>query len=181
MRCRYLSISHLLGEVSLVFEPTLDLTLGSQRRAKDACRFVLVFLKWRRIKTWKQDEQVHASVARCETDKLPSLLFEIDAALDAFRRQQLHPRVVEEILGIAAEERRRWTKDGRLPQSGSRSFRRGQSIHFALHPAAKTEALARRPEKIEAWRTQDKSASLAGVGFHARRGPAGGGASAPVE
>src|ERR1700733_11241456 len=32
----------------------------------------------------------------------------------------------KEILGITPSERRRWTKDGRLPQSGSGSFGRGR-------------------------------------------------------
>ena len=106
-------------------------------------------------------DEVRASIPPYAVDELPSLLSEIDAALDAFRKQQLHPRVVEEILGITASERRRWTKDGRLPQSGSGSFRRGQSIHFALHPAAKIAALARQPATIEAWRIEDEKRTSA--------------------
>jgi hypothetical protein len=88
------------------------------------------------------------------------LLSEIDAALDAFRKQRLHPLVVEEILGITASERRRWTKDGRLPQSGMDSFGCGrQSIHFPLRPATKIAELARRPATIEAWRHEDEEQS----------------------
>jgi hypothetical protein len=160
VRSRYLAIGYLLNEVSLAFEPAHDLTLGSPRRAKEACHCVLGLLKRRRIKSWKGEDEVRASIPRDDVGKLPDLLSEIDTALDAFRRQRLHPRVVEEILGITANERRRWTKDGRLPQSGSGSFRRGkQSIYFAFHPAAKIEALAREPEKIESWRNEDRSAA----------------------
>jgi hypothetical protein len=50
---RYLSIGYLPDEISLVFEPTPDLTFGSQRRAKEACQFVFGLLKRRRIKSWK--------------------------------------------------------------------------------------------------------------------------------
>jgi hypothetical protein len=150
LQSRYLAIGHLQSEVSLAFEPMYELTLGSKRRAKEARQFVICLLKRRRIKSWKEGEEVRASFPPHAADKLPDLLSEIDAALDAFRKQRLHPLVVEEILGITPSERRRWTKDGRLPQSGSGSFGRGrQSIHFALRPAAKIAALARQPEMIE--------------------------------
>lgn len=91
-----------------------------------------------------------------EAADLAGLLSVIDSVLDEFREERLHPRVVEEILGITPRERRRWTKDGRLPKSGSGSFRRGQNtIHFSLHPARKIAALAGKPGMIETWRQDD--------------------------
>jgi hypothetical protein len=139
-----------------------ELTLGSKRRAREALQFVVGLFKRRRVKSWRQGEEVRASIPPNATDILADLIFEIDAALYGFRKQRLHPLVVEEILGITASERRRWTKDGRLPQSGMGSFGRGrQSIYFALHPATKIAALARQPATIDAWRREDEMRSPA--------------------
>lgn len=158
---RYLVIGGSPKGILLTFEPAPELTLGSRRRAKEARQSVVSLLKRHGFKAMRDGEEIRAAVSLCALGNLPGLLSEIDAALDAFRKQRLHPRVVEEILGITSRERRRWTKDGRLPQSGTGSFGRGrQSIHFALHPAAKIAALARQPETIEAWRRKDESQSL---------------------
>ncbi|WP_340672720.1 hypothetical protein [Bradyrhizobium ottawaense] len=142
----------------MTFEPTAELTLGSRRRAIEARQRVAGLLRRRRFKTSTQGEAICTTIAPHAIDELSDLLAAVDAALDAFRQERLHPRVVEEILGITSRERRRWTKDGRLPQSGSGSFRRGrQSIHFALHPATKIAALARQPETIDVCRNEDEN------------------------
>jgi hypothetical protein len=158
LRSRYLVIGYLPSEVSLAFEPMHELTLGSKRRTKEARQCVTRLLRRRRIKSWREDEEVRTSIPPHAYDQLPNLLFEIDAALDAFQKQRLYPPVVEEILGITSSERRRWTKDGRLPRSGMGSFGRGgqSKIFFALHPAEKIAALALQPATIEAWRREDE-------------------------
>jgi hypothetical protein len=79
----------------------------------------------------------------------------IDRQLDDFSRGHLTPRAVEQVLGISTRERLKWTKDGRLPRSGSASFRRGHDIHISLHPADKIAALAANPSIISAWRAAD--------------------------
>ena len=61
-RSRYLAIGYLPSEVLLAFEPMYELTLGSKRRAKEARQFVVGFLKRRRIKSWKEGEEVRASI-----------------------------------------------------------------------------------------------------------------------
>jgi hypothetical protein len=74
------------------------------------------------------------------------ILAEVDTVLDGFAHNLLMPRMVEEVLGITARERPKWTKDGRLPKSGLGSFKRGlRTIHFPLHPAHKIAALAADP------------------------------------
>ncbi len=156
LRSRYLVFGDAPNGILLRFEPTPDLTLGSQRRTNEVRRRVAGLLRRYRFKTSRQGEAVCTIVRQNELGNLSTLLSMIDAALDAFRQERLHPRIVEEILGITASERRRWTKDGRLPQSGSGSFRRGhQSIYFPLHPPAKIAALAQKPEVIAAWRAED--------------------------
>lgn len=79
-------------------------------------------------------------------------------SLEKFLKERLYPAVVEEALAITSRERRRWTKDGRLPNSGSGSFKRGtQTVHFVLHPQEEIVALASKPEIIAGWREQDAS------------------------
>ena len=157
VQSRYLAIGYLPGEVSLSFEPRHELTLGSKRRAKEARQCVLSLLKRRRVRSWKEDDGIRASIPHQGVDQLPDIVCDIDAALDAFRKQPLHPLVVEEVLGITASERRRWTKDRRLPQSGMGSFGRGRrSIYFALYVAAKIAVLAQEPATIETWRSEDE-------------------------
>jgi hypothetical protein len=136
LRSRYLAIGDLPSEVSLAFKPMHELTLGSKRRAKEERQCLLSLLKRRRVKSWKEGEEVRASFPPHAAGKLPELLSEIDATLDAFRKQRLHPLVVEEILWITASERRRWMKDGRLPQSGMGSFGCGRqrSISPSIRP-----------------------------------------------
>ena len=159
-RSRYLAIGCLPSEVSLVFKPMYELTLGSKRRAKEARQFVVGLLKGRRIKPWRAGEEIRASIPLHAAHKLPDHLFKIDAALDTFSQAAATSAGVEEILGITPLERRRWTKDGRLPLSGQGSFARGrQSIYFPLHPIAQIAALARQPKTIEGWRSQDEKES----------------------
>jgi len=107
MQSRYLAIGYLPSEVTLAFEPMHELTLGSNRRAEDARQCIVSFLKRRRVKSWRKGEEIRASIPPHLAHELPKLLSEIDAELDAFGKQRLHPLVVEEILGITASERRR--------------------------------------------------------------------------
>lgn len=87
-----------------------------------------------------------------------SILAAIDAEVDAFRKERLHPKAVEEILAITARERRRWTKDGRLPTSGHTSFRRGQNfVYLLLYPPDAIASLSEHPDRIEAWRQADQA------------------------
>jgi hypothetical protein len=143
LRSRYLVIGYLPSEVSLAFEPMHELTLGSKRRATEARQCVIRLLRRRRIKPWREDEEVRASIPPHPFDQLPNLLFEIDASLDVFRKQRLCPPVVEEILGPV------WAP---FDAADNRGF-------FALHPAAKITALARQPATIEAGRRKDERRS----------------------
>jgi hypothetical protein len=163
LESRYLSIGRSPAGVSLTFEPTREITLGSDRRAADARRCVASLFKRRRLKGVIDRGAIRATIPPHEIAVLRNLVSELDAALDAFRKERLHPRVVEEILGITARERRDWTKDGRLPTSGSGAFQGGQqAIHFPLYPAAEIAALAEQREMVEAWRREDRDRHSAG-------------------
>ena len=62
VQSRYLAIGYLPSEVSLSFEPRHELTLSSKRRAKEARQCVLSLLKRRRVRSWKEDDGIRASI-----------------------------------------------------------------------------------------------------------------------
>ena len=79
-----------------------------------------------------------------------------DLMLDRDVNERLTPRMVEEILGITSAERRRWTKDRRLPTSGMASYRWGpQSFYLCLHPPKKIGQIANNPGLVAQWRNED--------------------------
>ncbi len=63
---------------------------------------------------------------------------------------------VDRLLDISSAERLRWTKDGRLPTSGTASFTNGKAkILIETYPPDAIEALAAHPEIILRWREID--------------------------
>jgi hypothetical protein len=163
---RYAAVGVFPSGVLLTFEPADALSLGSCRRAREARRRVAGLLRRHRLKVLARGEAIRTTIPSQATVDLVDLLSAIDKALDAFRQERLYPKVVEEILGITSRERRRWTKDGRLPKSGTGSFRRGrQSIHFALHPPQEIARLSKNPEIIAAWRKADAESSGTAVNY----------------
>ncbi|MGO3934928.1 hypothetical protein [Rhodopseudomonas pseudopalustris] len=141
--------------LELRFEPTFDIALGSTRRAKAVIRRVLrVLRKWRLEATL--DDIGARAIIPTSSFQMSALLAAIDAEIAAFKSERIHAKVVEEILAISAQERLRWTKNGRLPTSGHTSFQNGKkSIFLVLYPAAAIASLARSPEQVEAWRQAD--------------------------
>ena len=69
------------------------------------------------------------------------------------------PKIVEEVLGLSARERRRWIKDGRLATSGTGQFKKGKTIfQFYLHRVDDIARLVAHPEIIAEWRAADAEA-----------------------
>jgi hypothetical protein len=166
LHSRYVTIDDGAAGIVLSFTPPRELTLGSARRAREARRRVAGLLRRHRLKVSAKEEGIRTTIPPQATIDLVDLLSAIDEALDAFRQERLYPKVVEEILEITPRERRRWTKDGRLPKSGTGSFRRGQqSIHFALHPPQEIARLSNNPGIIVAWLKADAHGSGAAVNY----------------
>jgi hypothetical protein len=81
---------------------------------------------------------------------------------DSFASEPMTPQMVEEILGISARDRLKWTKDGRLPTCGTASFTKGRvTITYALHPANRIAAMKSDPAIVAAWRNDDAAVSAA--------------------
>ncbi|MGK2286514.1 hypothetical protein [Pedomonas sp. V897] len=75
--------------------------------------------------------------------------------LSAIAQKPLSPRQVKKILSISPAERLRWSKDGRLRQSGTAQILRGSTIRLSTYPPQEIERLLSKPEIITAWRQVD--------------------------
>jgi hypothetical protein len=161
LRSRHLTVAIDRNGIEIMYEPPTALTLGSALRGRDICNRVKTKLKQARpIMRSSDGEPIAARFDLEALDKLTSIVPVIDVMLDGFSKERLTPRMVEEILGISSVERRRWTKDGRLPKSGMASFRRGQqSFYLYLHPPDKIARLAANPAIIAQWRDEDAAQS----------------------
>ncbi|WP_199084508.1 hypothetical protein [Bosea sp. ASV33] len=136
-----------------------DATLGSRMRAKELRRIIGRMIRHAKpLSLVANEHEVSAVFDGSEPEaNIKRLLSDLNRRVDEFRRERLHPRVVDELLEISSRERRRWIKDGRLPISGSASFRRGkQDIHFPLHPPDRIARLAQAPDIIAEWRERDR-------------------------
>jgi hypothetical protein len=173
LRSRHLTVAIDRNGIEIIYEPPTALTLGSALRRRDICNRVKTKLKQARPTMRSSDgERISACFGFEALHKLTAIIPEIDLMLDGFSKERLTPRMVQETLGIGSVERRRWTKDGRLPKSGMVSFRRGQqSFYLYLHSPDKIARLAANPAIIPQWRDEDAARSPAPV-FGRVRAPA---------
>lgn len=144
--------------VLIRFRPHQDVTLGLPRRAWQITQRVADII--RRAAPVDLADLKDGLDARFATrpSELDALLARIANCVNSFKRERLYPKAVEQILGISALERIRWTKDGRLPRSGTGSFVKGrQKIAFSMHPAGAIATLAADPDIIRRWREDDAS------------------------
>jgi hypothetical protein len=88
--------------------------------------------------------------------RVAALVGAIGRLLASMRREPLHPRVVEEALGISAQERVRWTKAGRLRRAGSGTLSSGwQLVRFPLYSPRQILELTHNSSIIGRWRSGD--------------------------
>jgi hypothetical protein len=79
----------------------------------------------------------------------------VASELARIAKRPLTPRQLLEILPISNRERLLWTKDGRLPPSGSAMIRRGHLIAVPTYSVAMAETLLADLGQIDRWRRQD--------------------------
>jgi hypothetical protein len=133
------------------------MTLGSKLREKDLRRrFKARLQRWSPQKITDAGAIITAYWNTADIERARSAIEHVDHMLDTFRKERLIPKIVEEILGISARERRRWIKDGRLPKSGTGHFKKGKTVfQFYLHRPEDIAELAAHPEIIDEWRKAD--------------------------
>jgi hypothetical protein len=154
---RYLWVERYDNKISISYKLTPSMTLGSKAREKDLRRRLKARLhKWSPQKIINAGEVVTAYWQTSDIERAKSAILYVDQMLDAFRKERIIPKIVEEVLGIGASERRRWIKDGRLPTSGTGQFKKGKTVfQFYLHRADDIARLIAHPEIIAEWRAAD--------------------------
>lgn len=133
------------------------MTLGLVSRNRELRRKLKAKLtRWHASAQTDEGEEITALLVNQDVETVISAIDDIDRMLDDFAKQRLTPRMVEDALSITSGERIRWTKDGRLPKSGTGTFRKGRQVfQFYLHPVKAIANLAANPGIIEGWRQVD--------------------------
>jgi hypothetical protein len=153
----FVTVSAETLSVSVCISP--GLTVGVSSRAKELRRRI-------KSKLDRLDPASRSSSAaslrgdwsRRDVDKFQNAVTELQAVIEAFQKERLEPKVVQEALGISAREYRRWVKDGRLPKSGTRQFKKGRQIfQYFTHAHSDIAALMQHPERIRQWRDKDRA------------------------
>jgi hypothetical protein len=80
----------------------------------------------------------------------------IDRDLAAIAKRPLTSHEVQDALHITARESIRWTKDKRLPTSGTFTARRRQIVTINTYSVNDIRELHLQPATIEGWRAADK-------------------------
>jgi hypothetical protein len=123
----YLDISKV-AEGRISFRPAFSLTSGSSERAAQSLRLVRSVFRQKISCVVTQSET--EMVIECDAGPIEELLqvcSSVERKLEKIRVEPLPAKAVEEILAISSAERRRWSKDGRLPHVGNSLFRQAES------------------------------------------------------
>jgi hypothetical protein len=154
----HLSVARTSSGTTIAYDFASWITLHSPTREQELRRrFQRKLRGWRPVTKSVKGKIVTATFD--EPKQAQAAIQDIERMLDGFVKERLSPKMVEEILGITSVERLRWTKDGRLPKSGTGSFRKGRHVfQFYLHPPAEIAKLAADPAIISRWREVDTNA-----------------------
>jgi hypothetical protein len=154
LESRHLAIAIDHEAITISYEAPWSITLGLLTRAERARHEMNSELQ--RMQPLERGDDGKTIVGRFvlkDIKQVRRIGLRIDKKLDALARERLPFKMMEVILGITSSERTRWNKDGRLPRSGTGTFKKGrQIIQFAMHPIDKIAELARNPAVISAWR-----------------------------
>ncbi len=157
IKSRFLGITLAEGVTIIQFNPNRALTAGSALRSQQAIRVVRSALK--RLKNRKihdNKEGLVAQIFHSDHAQIQQVVTALDQKLADFAEEPLTTKIVEEILCITSKERVRWSKDGRLPNTGRASFKRGQNrVNLFTYSPTVVMDLAKRPETIANWRSID--------------------------
>jgi hypothetical protein len=151
----HVAVSTTSSGTAIAYDFASWTTLHSRTREQELRRRLQ-----RKLRSWRPvTKSTNGKIVTATFDdpaQAQAAIKDIERMLDDFGKERLSPKMVEEILGITSVERLRWTKDGRLPKSGTGSFRKGRHVfQFYLHPPAEIAELAAHPAVISRWREAD--------------------------
>jgi hypothetical protein len=164
---RYLDVSDVARTATVGFAPSTNLTCGSSQRASQAIRVVKSVFRQYRSRVVKHTAKGIVIICPGAPEKeLLRLCSIAEERLVRLRDEPLTAKMVEEILSISSTERRRWSKDGRMPTAGNVFFSQGkkQVSLFVYSPDTISKLIA-RPDQISDWRERDKLALSPGGDF----------------
>jgi len=153
----YLKTSNVAAKRTVEFVPSRQLTSGSTQKAIQAIRLVTRVFR-RRLECVVTQRSGSVAVTCPEAAEADIMQVCAIAEQRLARLQQELPtaKMVEEILAITPVERRRWSKDGRLPNAGQALFSQGRKqVGLFLYPPNAILQLAAHPDQIADWRRRD--------------------------
>lgn len=150
------AIGRYVGEVGLEldFRDPFNKMLGLSLRKTEARRTVLAISNRSGRSNWIEGTD-RLRFREVDAMRLDYDWNRIVLELTAIARRPLTPRLLMDVLPISSSERLRWTKDGRLSQSGNVLIKRGQLVSVPTYDVAFVEALLAAPDRISAWRNFD--------------------------
>jgi hypothetical protein len=156
-RKAFLDASNVASARTVEFTPAEALTSGSGQKALQAIRLVKsIFRQKFRCIVMQRSASVAITCPEASEAEILQICAVAEQKLSRLRQESLTAKMVEEILSITGAERRRWTKDGRIPNTGRASFSQGnKQVSLFLYAPDVIRALARDPEQIAEWRRDD--------------------------
>lgn len=151
----YLDTSDLARGI-VRFTPTDSLTTRSVERAVEAMRFVRKSFRKANCAVDQRLNEAIITANDVSIDEIAGICAEVEKKLQKLRLKPLSSKAVESILSISSTERRRWSKDGRLPHVGTTLIKLGKSkVSFFLYSPLDIQAHLREPKIIAGWRSND--------------------------
>jgi hypothetical protein len=156
---QYLDIARLADGV-VTFTPSEELTTGYDQRAIEAMRIVRKTFRKARCSVDQHHDHVIVSARDLPNDEITRICLAVEAKLETLRLKPLSSRAVETVLSISSAERRRWSKDGRLPHVGNALVKIGtKQLSLFLYCPTVIQLIVRTPDTIRRWRQQDVAAT----------------------
>lgn len=156
-KSRFIEIRRQGEALTFSFERGFEKSFGLSLRRQEAYRATKSILKSVGSVTRLSADLVLVPDDRALImDDLASTLNEIDWRLERIAERPLSAHLVERVLGITAQERSRWTKNGWLERAGISLIRRGQLIALSTYAVDEIARLTNEPETIRAWRKADE-------------------------
>lgn len=157
----------IMSKMVLTAGPPASLWLGASLQREIGFRVRLpevrrrVVVNFRPLRPWRLENEPSLHITFCETPDdaiFREILQRLAHELAVIALRPLTPKQLLALAPISNRERLRWTKDGRLPPSGSILIRRGHLVAVPTYGISTVERILNEPSIIEQWRADDEAA-----------------------